>query len=74
MHYQAPLPDDVSPLDAHRDRQYWATLLSRSVIPGLRLAAYRIDHSERATKPLRLTTETLPQTQRLVDRTDRRVA
>lgn len=54
----APMPEDVSPLEASRDRQYLLALLSGRVTPGLRLAATRIDTAERATRPL-------PQTQDL---------
>ena len=50
----APMPDDVSPLEASRDRQFLAALLSGRISPALRVAAYRNDAPERATRPLNL--------------------
>ena len=65
----APMPDDVSPLEANRDRQFLAALLSGRISPALRTAAYRNDSPERATRPLSLGTQPLtqsvPQTQEL---------
>lgn len=61
----APMPEDVSPLDASRDRQYFAALLSGRISPGIRLAAYRVDSPERATRPLSLGAQPVPQTQEL---------
>ena len=63
----APMPEDASPLEASRDRQYLLALLSGRITPGLRLAAYRVDAPERATRPLSLDTQPLPQTQDLSD-------
>jgi hypothetical protein len=46
------MPDGVSPLEANRDRQFLAALLSGRRSPGLRQTAYRNDSPERATRPL----------------------
>ena len=65
----APMPDDVSPLEASRDRQFLAALLSGRISLALRQTAYRTDSPERATRPLNLGTQQsgqpLPQTQDL---------
>jgi hypothetical protein len=65
----APMPDDVSPLEASRERQFLAALLSGRISPALRQTAYRNDSPERATRPLNLGAQPvgqpLPQTQDL---------
>ena len=73
----APMPEDVSPLEASRDRQFLAALLSGRISPALRTATYRTDAPERATQPLSLGAHSLvqspPQTQEL-PATGRRLA
>jgi len=68
MYYLAPMPDDVSPLEASRDRRYWAALLDSRTMPGLWLAVDRADQVERATRTLAPGTQPLPQTKQLPER------
>jgi hypothetical protein len=48
-----PMSDDVSAIEASRDRIYWSSvLLTGRMMPGLQLATSRVAAANRETNPL----------------------
>jgi hypothetical protein len=71
-----PMPDDVSSIEASRDRMYWSSvLLTGRMMPGLQLATSRVEAANRQTRPL-VVRDSRPtaQTQELVLSAANRVA
>lgn len=60
MDHAIPVSDDVSSIDTSRDRVRWSSvLLTGRMMPGMCLAANRVESANRQTRPL-VATESRP--------------